>query len=257
MKCETVHKKQLMNFNPMGEILTASIRVALPTIAICFRDTMPAGIRNWTGRVPAGCRFWQRAATEVFATSSIDHDLCAIGTCTHYLKTTEAHDADRRDGLKVLADLGYVREQDIASIPMPEFRPSHVINGPLTTMPLVPDVVLLFQKVNQILVLSEAPQQVEGGLSPAMGRPAGAIVPQADNTGREGLSLGCSGALLTDDVALWAIPGARLGLYAERIEVLANANAVLTTFDRLRREEVEDGKSPTIKKSLAAMASRN
>lgn len=262
MKHATDRKKQPMNFNQIAQQLTASIKLSLPPIAICFTDKVPAGIRNWTGRVPAGCRFWQEAATEVFATSPSDHDLCAIGTFTHNLETTEAHDADRRDALNVFADLGYVREQDIASIPVLESRPSHVVYGPLATIPLAPDVVLLFGKVDQMLILSEASQQVEGGLPPAMGRPACAIVPQAYNTGRAALSLGCCGArayldVLTDDVALWAIPGAKLDLYAERIAALAQANIVLTTFHQVRRKDVEDGKSPTIKESLAAMASRN
>ena len=253
-----------MNLDPnqVAQPLTASLRLSLPPIAICFTDHVPAGIRHWTGRVPAGCRFWQEAAAEVFATSPSDHDLCAIGTFTHNLETTEGHDADRRDALKVFADLGYVREQDIASIPVLESRPSHVVYGPLAKMPLAPDVVLLFGKADQMLILSEASQQVDGGLPPAMGRPACAIVPQAYNTGRAALSLGCCGArayldVLTDDVALWAIPGAKLDLYAERIAVLAKANAVLTTFHQMRREDVGDGKSPTIKESWAAMASRN
>jgi hypothetical protein len=134
-----------MNFDPnqIAQTLTASIRLSLPPIAICFTDKVPAGIRNWTGRVPAGCRFWQEAATEVFATSPSDHDLCAIGTFTHNLETTEAHDADRRDALRVFADLGYVREQDIAAIPVLESRPSHVLYGPLATIPLAPDVAAL------------------------------------------------------------------------------------------------------------------
>ena len=253
-----------MNFDPnqIAQKLTASIRLSLPPIAICFTEKVPAGIRTWTGRVPAGCRFWQEAATEVFATSSSDHDLCAIGTFTHNLETTEAHQADRHDALKVFADLGYVREHDIAAIPVLESRPSHVVYGPLATIPMAPDVVLLFGKADQMLILSEASQQVEGGLPPAMGRPACAIVPQAKNTGRAALSLGCCGArayldVLTDDVALWAIPGSKLDLYAERIAVLAKANAVLATFHQVRRKDVEDGKSPTIKESLAAMASRN
>ena len=171
-----------MNFDPnqIAQTLTASIRLSLPPIAICFTDRVPAGIRNWTGRVPAGCRFWQEAATEVFATSPSDHDLCAIGTFTHNLETTEAHDADRRDALRVFTDLGYVREQDIALIPVLESRSSHVIYGPLATIPLAPDVVLLFGKAGQMLILSEASQQVEGGLPPAMGRPACAIVPQGE-----------------------------------------------------------------------------
>src|SRR6266852_7477886 len=98
MKHATDRKGQSMNFDPnqIVQTLTASIRLALPPIAICFTDKVPAGIRNWTGRVPAGCRFWQEAATEVFATSPSDHDLCAIGTFTHNLETTEAHDAASR-----------------------------------------------------------------------------------------------------------------------------------------------------------------
>lgn len=147
---------------------------------------------------------------------------------THNLETTETEDIDRRDALRVFADLGYVREQDIASIPVLERRPLYVIYGPLASIPLTPDVVLLFGKAGQMLILSEASQQVEGDLPPAMGRPACAIVPQAFNAGRAALSLGCCGArtyvdVLTDDVALWALPGSKLDLYVERIVALAKA----------------------------------
>ena len=69
--------------------------------------------------------------------------------------------------------------------------------------------------------------------------------------------MGCRGArayldVLTDEVALWAIPGTKLDLYVERIATLAKANAVLTTFHQMRRDDVEDGKIPTIKESLAS-----
>lgn len=253
-----------MNFDisEIAKRLTDSLTLALPPIAICFTDTVPVGVRNWMGRVPAGCRFWQEAATGVFATSPADHDLCAIGTLTHNMEITEAHEVDRRDALAVLSDLGYVREEDIPSIPVLESRPPHVIYGPLASIPLNPDVVLLFAKVDQMLILSEASQQVEGGLPPAMGRPACSIVPQAMNTGRAALSLGCCGArtyldVLADDVALWALPGAKLDLYVERIAALANANAVLRTFHQIRRNEVENGENPTTRETLAAMVNSN
>jgi uncharacterized protein (DUF169 family) len=231
-------------------------------VAICLTDELPPGIRKWTGRVPAGCRFWQEAAAEVFATSPDDHDLCAIGTFTHNLETTGAHEEDRRDALRVFADLSYVREQDIPLIPVLERRPSYLVYGPLDAITLRPDIVLLFGKASQMLILSEASQQLEGDLPPAMGRPACAIVPQAYNTGRAALSLGCCGArayldVLTDDIALWAIPGSKLDLYAERIAALAKANDVLTGFHQVRRKEVESGKSPTVKESLASMVSGN
>ena len=114
-------------------------------------------------------------------------------------------------------------------------------------------------RADQTLILSEASQQVEGGTPPAMGRPACAIVPQAVNSGRTALSLGCCGArayldALTPDVALYAVPGRRLAAFAERVAALARANAVLSTFHTIRRRDVEAGRSPTIRESLAAMA---
>jgi uncharacterized protein (DUF169 family) len=123
---------------------------------------------------------------------------------------------------------------------------------------LVPDVVLLFVQANQSLILSEAAHQVENHNAPAMGRPACAVVPQVMNTGRAALSLGCSGArayldVLTDDVALFAIPGSRLEAYVERIETLAKANQILSAFHQLRRRDVENGNTPTVQESLVAM----
>jgi uncharacterized protein (DUF169 family) len=132
------------------------------------------------------------------------------------------------------------------------------VYGPLAASPLTPDVVLLFVRADQTLILSEASQTLEGGLPPAMGRPACAVIPQAANSGRTALSLGCCGArayldVLTDDVALYAVPGARLEAFAQRVAELARANEVLTAFHRLRRRAVEAGRAPTIKESLAAM----
>ncbi len=38
----------------IARTLADSIWLSLPPIAICFTDKVPAGIGNWTGRVPAG-----------------------------------------------------------------------------------------------------------------------------------------------------------------------------------------------------------
>jgi hypothetical protein len=121
MKRAADRKGPPMNLSQIAQTLTASSRLTLPPIAICFTDKVPAGIKNWAGRVPAGCRFWQEAATE-------------------------AHDAARREALKTFADPGYVRERDVALIPVLESRSSHVIYGPLATIPLASDVVPLFGK---------------------------------------------------------------------------------------------------------------
>jgi len=93
-----------------------------------------------------------------------------------------------------------------------------------------------------------------------MGRPACAVIPQVVNHGYAAMSLGCCGArayldALTDDVALWALPGSKLDQYCEQILVLARANKTLTAFHKRRREDVEAGKRPTVRESLERLSS--
>jgi uncharacterized protein (DUF169 family) len=196
----------------------------------------------------------------VFATTAADHERCAVGQYTHGLEMSSAAQADLHQALKVFADLTYVRPEDVAEIPVLQARAPYVVYGPLASVPLSPDVVLLFVRANQTLILSEASQQLEGGLPPAMGRPACAAIPQARNTARSALSLGCCGArayldVLTEDVALYAVPGGSIGAFADRVSALAKANGILTTFHQIRRRDIESGKTPSIQESLARMQS--
>lgn len=243
-----------------SESLQTALSLSRSPIGVCLLDSVPEGIPAFSGRAAAGCMFWEKATTEVFATVATDHDLCAIGTFTHNLDATPAHEADRGDALKVFADLGYVRAEDLPLIPALTQRPKVVLYGPLADLPVAPEAVLLFVRPEQMLILTEATQQVELAIPPALGRPACAIVPQAVNSGRGALSLGCCGArvyvdALTGDVALFAIPGAKLDAYVERIVALSQANGILTRFHELRRNDVAAGLRPTIAESLVRLQS--
>jgi uncharacterized protein (DUF169 family) len=246
------------NLSSLANVLTESLSLTQPPISITFTDEVPFGINLFEGVAPAGCQFWQHAAKRVFATVSNHHDLCAIGVYTHNLETTPAQQRDLGDALKVFADLGYVRGQDLPLIPVLNRKATSIVYGPLGAVPLPPDVVLLFVKADQTLILSEASQQLENGMPPAMGRPACGVVAQAFNTGRTAVSLGCCGArayldILTPDIALYAVPGSRLEAFTERVAALAKANTILTAFHTLRRRDVEAGNRPSVQESLAAM----
>ena len=245
------------SYTQLSKDLMAALSLVQPPIAISFADAVPAGVGTPSTRVAAGCRFWQDASHSAFATASEHHSTCAIGVYTHNLESSPSQQTDLADALKVFGDLGYVRPEDLPLIPVLASRSKHVVYAPLAESPLPPDVVLLFANSNQTLVLSEATQQVEVGTPPAMGRPACAVIPQVANTGRAALSLGCCGArayldVLTDDVALFAIPGAKLEAYVERIVALAHANGVLARFHGLRRNEILAGGNPTVRQSLEA-----
>lgn len=251
-----------MNLTAIAQTLTDSLHLSLQPVAVTFAAEPPQGVRAFSGRVVAGCQFWQEGASRTFYTAQSDHELCSIGQYTHNLGFSAASETDLKDTLKVLGELSYVREEDIPQIPVLHTSPKYVVYGPLGQAAAVPDVVLLFVRADQQLILTEAAQQVEGGLAPAMGRPACAVIPHAANTAKAALSLGCCGArayvdALTPEVAIYAIPGAKLAPYTDRIAALALANEVLTKFHGLRRKDVEAGKSPTVQESLAALAASN
>ena len=153
----------------LATALTVSLDLQQPPVAISFTGTIPAGIPTHSGRVPAGCRFWQDGATAAFATTAADHDLCAIGVYTHNLQPSPAQQSDLMDALKVFGDLDYVRPEDLASIPVLASQPAYVVYAPLASSSLHPDVVLLFVNPSQILILSEATQQVENQNRPSHG----------------------------------------------------------------------------------------
>jgi len=253
-----------MNSIPTADLantLTTVLQLTVPPVAMAFLDSVPAGVGTFGGQVPAGCRFWQEASSRVFATVARDHDMCSIGIYTHHLDSTAAVQSDLQDTLKVLGDLTYVRPEDMPFIPVLNREAKVVVYGPLKLIPVVPDVVLLFVKSDQALILSEASQQLEQGVPPALGRPACAVIPQAINTGRTALSLGCCGArayldLLTPDMALYAIPAKTLLAFTERVEALAKANSILTQFHAIRRREAEAGKHPTVGESLSALSAQ-
>ena len=249
----------MTDYAAVAESLTKALRLSWPPIAVCLADSVPEGVPRYTGqRLPAGCVFWQEASKGAFATSAEDHNLCAIGMHTHNLETGRSEDTDREDALKVFAELGYLRPDQIPSIPVLATRPKHIVYAPLAASPLPPDVVLLFVEADQALVLSEASQAVENGVPPAMGRPACGVVPAVKNNGRAALSLGCCGARayldrLKPTLSLWALPGARLAEYADRVSELSQANEVLTSFHKLRRTDVDAGQAPSIKQSLVRL----
>ena len=248
------------NRKQQAEQLTASLDLSLPPIAVAFRDAVPDGVPEFDGSVPAGCVFWQEAARRTFATSAGHHALCSIGIHTLNLSHAPASQPDElQSALEAMMGLDYVRAEEVAAIPVVQREVQHAIYGPLADFPTDPDVLLLFANSRQGLVLSEALGRVDGGVPPAMGRPACAAVPQALNHDRATMSLGCCGArayldALSDDVAMWALPGSRLDRYCEQITGFARANKTLTMFHERRRADVESGGRPTVQESLQRLS---
>ena len=251
----------MSDYQKLAGNLITSLALAQPPIAIAFTDAPPPNVPPFDGVVPAGCSFWQQAASKMFYTSAKDHELCAIGVHTHHLaEPSPSHHSELGDALAAMSGLDYVRADEVAAIPVVERAVKHIVYGPLAEFHSAPEVVLLFAHAQQGLIVSEAVSRVDKGLPLAMGRPACAVVPQVINQGRAAMSLGCCGArayldILADSVAMWAFPGKNLEQYCAEIVNLARANQTLATFHTRRKEDVAAGKRPTVRQSLDRLSS--
>lgn len=243
-------------YQQQSQQLMNSLGLSQQPIAISFCDELPGDIEAFDGVVPAGCSFWQLAATRTFATSASDHELCSIGVHTHNLAGAAAsQQSELKVTLEAMIGLDYVRESEVAGIPVIQSQHQYVIYGPLSEATVVPDAVLLFAQAQQGLTLTEAITRVDGNMPSAMGRPACAVIPQVINLKNAAMSLGCCGArayldTLSDNVALWALPGAKLAGYCDQVETLANANKTLTMFHSQRGADIAAGLRPAVQESL-------
>lgn len=75
----------MSKLSDIAAALVDSLGLEQPPVAVTFADEVPGEIEVFSGRVAAGCRFWEEATSRTFATSTPDHELCAIGVHTHNL----------------------------------------------------------------------------------------------------------------------------------------------------------------------------
>jgi Uncharacterised ArCR, COG2043 len=68
-------------------------------------------------------------------------------------------------------DLGYVRPEDEAAVPVLKEETKYVTSAPLAATPVPPSTVLIFANSRQSLAITEAVQQVDPSAPPALDGP--------------------------------------------------------------------------------------
>jgi len=222
------------NWALLASELTDALHLASPPLAITFSDAPPAGVSPFdepmpepladgrTGRVPAGCVFWMKAAEATFTTVAEDHGNCSVGSLTHGFKTLE--EVAGNSDVAALLDTGWVTMDVVPHIPVVHDRPGAVTYGPLAETPVDPDVVFLRVTARQLMVLSDA--------IPALrieGKPQCHIVAVAKEENEPAASVGCALSRVRTGMPptemTCAIPAARL---AETVAAIQH-NAVADT----------------------------
>lgn len=223
----------------LAEALEGSLHPSAPPIGITFSDAPPAGVDAYdaplppptpdgrTGRVPAGCVFWMKAAERTFTTVPQDHGNCSVGSMTHGLATMD--EVAGRADIAALLETGWVTEEMIPEIPVVTERPGAITYGPLSDTPVDPDVVLVRLTAKSLMVLSDALPGLR-----VEGKPQCHIVAAAKEQGEVVASVGCilsrTRTGMSSGEVTCAIPASRLGEVVERLEATARADAAVASY---------------------------
>lgn len=219
--------------------LQRHLRLEIPPLGIAFPDRPPEGVPH-AQALPASCSYWRRAAEgHVFWTDAADHQGCPIGAHTHAAPLEECRKAELVGLVGNLVQLGYLKEQEVAALPRRAAPLRVAVYGPLDRLCIAPEVVLVRGTAAQLMLLVEAAQAAGvGPEGPALGRPTCAALPQAIESARPVVSLGCIGNRvytgLSDGEGYVVLPAPALARVVDRLGVLAHANAELEKFHRAR-----------------------
>jgi uncharacterized protein (DUF169 family) len=224
----------------LSDDLSASLHLNDAPIAITFSaDGGPAGVPAFdepmpaaaadgrTGRVPAGCVFWMKAADRTFTTVAEDHANCSVGSMTHGFKTLD--EVASNGDVAALLESGWVTMDMVPSIPAVTERPETVTYGPLGDSPVDPDVVLLRLNAKQLMVLSDAIPGLR-----VEGKPQCHIVAIAKEQGEPAASVGCmlsrQRTAMPSEQMTCAIPAAQLAGIVAKVQSTAATDAVVARY---------------------------
>lgn len=231
------------NYRALEQQLSSELGLTRRPVAIAFVDTPPPGVSKFSGSVPSGCSFWRLASDgRVFFTVPGDHYNCPIGSYTHNMPLPPERATELDQTLGLMADIGYVRMEEVPGIPVLPTTPAVVVYAPLADTPVVPDVVIFIGSAACLMLLHEA--AISAGLAAnfsTLGRPTCMAVPAALAGGLV-TSSGCIGnrvyTELEDGEMYAALPGGDLLRLADKAGTIATANAKLREYHHARRQQL-------------------
>jgi uncharacterized protein (DUF169 family) len=193
--------------------------------------------------VPSGCSFWRLASDgRIFFTVPGDHYNCPIGSYTHNIPLPPDRTNELGDMLGVMADIGYVRMDEVPRIPVLPKTPAVVVYAPLGDTPVDPDIVIFVCSPARLMLLQEA--AISAGIAAnfnSLGRPTCMAVPTALAGGMV-VSSGCVGNRVYTDLGdgelYAALPGKDLPKLADKAGTIAAANAKLQDYHQARRHQL-------------------
>lgn len=231
------------DYRTLEQQLRAELGLTRRPVAMAFVDAPPSGVSKFSGSVPSGCSFWRLASDgRTFFTVARDHYNCPIGSYTHNIPLPPDRANELSQTLGLMADIGYVRMEEVPAIPVLANTPAVVVYAPLGDTPVDPDVVIFQGSAARLMLLHEAAMSAGVAASASvLGRPTCMAVPAALAGGML-VSAGCVGNRVYTDVGddelYAAVRGKDLAELAGKAGTIAAANAKLREYHQSRRQQL-------------------
>jgi uncharacterized protein (DUF169 family) len=213
-------------------------------VAVTFTDVRPAELPREVSPQPSGCSFWKLAAEgKAFYAEAPDHSGCLVGAYALGAELSQSQTTELVELTSTMVKLSYVTAREVKELPHRSNRLRYVIYTPLSQSPSFPDLILVRGNVWHLMLLTEA-ARAAGFLksTPAMGRPACAIIPESLASNEAVLSLGCIGNRVYTDLGdhegYCAIPGKAIESVCASLSTILQANKLLGQFHRERQRHL-------------------
>lgn len=220
---------------------TNTLSLSREPVAIQFSDTAPQGVKRIEKSAASGCSYWKMAAQgQHFYTEAFDHYGCPIGAHTHGVAMPTEVSAELEGMIGTMVELKYLSGDEVAGIPTRKGDFGVAVYGPLSAFNAAPDAVMFSGNPRTMMLLAEAAHAAGIGCDSSMvGRPTCAAIPAVMQTGLSATNLGCIGnrvyTELDDNELYFVVAGAKLGVLAEKLSLIANANMQLQAFHNDRK----------------------
>ena len=229
----------MVNCAHIEKQLTEALALPRRPVAVAFLDAPPPGVERFTGTLPSGCSFWSLAAAgRTFATSPADHHNCPIGSYTHNIPLPPSREPELMQTLSLMAEIGYIKMEEVAGIPRVPATPGTVVYAPLGETPVAPDAVLVSGPPGRLMLLHEAATRAGVAMQPLFGRPTCMAIPAAMGNAMVS-SYGCIGNRvytgLPDSDMYTTVAGSQIEAVADQLATIISANAALTDYHTQRR----------------------
>jgi uncharacterized protein (DUF169 family) len=170
--------------------------------------------------------FWMKAQEGPFTTVAADHANCSVGSYTHGLLTLA--EAAAKDDVAAILESGWTNEAALQALPRVHSKPACVVYGPLTQLPVAPDVVLLRIDGAALMTLQSALPELR-----IEGKPQCHIIALA-REGEPAASVGCALSRartgMKPEEMTCALPGPWLGAMLAKIEAAAHLDRAMARY---------------------------